>query len=415
MLKDAHGDPLFYGWYIVAAGFLVMAVSIGIVNNCAGLFIKPICADMGFSRQAIGGNQTIISAAQMAMALCSGKIFSRFPVKRVMQLCTITLAASYFSYSMANSLAAFYAISLVVGLSMGGINTVPISLLISNWFYEKRGLAVGVAFMGSGVGGMMFNSLAGVCIEHLGWRPTYQILTGLIVLFIAPAVFWIIRTTPQEMGLHPLGEKFVTGGSVPEDREGMTLAEAKKGVRLWCLCLCAMANSVCLGLLMQNIAPHISDVGYSTTFAANMTAVCMGALAIGKLSLGQLYDKLGARVATTIAGLAALVGLVGCYFAQFPPALALIAAGAGLGCAFGSVAHPIITQIVYGRKDYSAILGVIQASSNAGGIFTFMLSGWAYDTFHSYRPAYLAAIVTISLTTLCYQVIFPRDGKRSRA
>ena len=64
---------IFYGWYIVAAGFLVMFCSIGIVNNCSGLYIKPVCDDMGFSRGAMAMNNTIIAACQMAVAFLAGE------------------------------------------------------------------------------------------------------------------------------------------------------------------------------------------------------------------------------------------------------------------------------------------------------------------------------------------------------
>ena len=95
---------IFYGWYIVAAGFLVMFCSIGIVNNCSGLYIKPVCDDMGFSRGAMGVNMTILSACQMIVALFGGKIFVRFDVRSIMRISSIALAVSYFSYSFVQSL-----------------------------------------------------------------------------------------------------------------------------------------------------------------------------------------------------------------------------------------------------------------------------------------------------------------------
>ena len=88
---------IFYGWVIVAASFLVMFCTIGIVNNCAGLFIKPVCDDMGFSRGGMGVNMTIIAACQMVMALFGGKIFARFDVKTVMRVSSLLLAGGYFA------------------------------------------------------------------------------------------------------------------------------------------------------------------------------------------------------------------------------------------------------------------------------------------------------------------------------
>ena len=108
---------IFYGWYIVAAGFLVMFCSIGIVNNCSGLYIKPVCDDMGFSRGAMGVNMTILSACQMIVALFGGKIFVRFDVRNIMRISSIALAVSYFSYSFVQSLPMYYALSVVLGFA----------------------------------------------------------------------------------------------------------------------------------------------------------------------------------------------------------------------------------------------------------------------------------------------------------
>ena len=194
---------IFYGWFIVAASFMVMFCTIGIVNNCSGLYIKPVCDDMGFSRGAMGVNMTILSICQMLVALFGGKIFVKFDVKKIMRISSILLAVGYFSYSLATSLPVFYLISVVVGFAMGGTTTMPLSLLIGNWFHQRRGFAVGVAFMGSGIGGMLFNSLAGQLITVFGWRATYCTLGIIAFVVLVPVCWLVIRTKPADMGLAP--------------------------------------------------------------------------------------------------------------------------------------------------------------------------------------------------------------------
>lgn len=85
-----------------------------------------------------------------------------------MRLCTVTLVLAYGAYSLCTSLPMFYGCSVVVGLSLGGVTSVPLSLLISNWFHEAPGLAIGVAFMGSGVGGMVFNPIVSSLLQNMG-------------------------------------------------------------------------------------------------------------------------------------------------------------------------------------------------------------------------------------------------------
>lgn len=115
MDRGADGK-VFYGWWIVAACFMTMFCTFGIVYNCNGMFIVPVTEDMGFTRQQMGMNSTIISSMMMIVSLFAGKIFKRFNVKMVMRVGAICLIAGYASYSLAQSLYMFYASSVHVGL-----------------------------------------------------------------------------------------------------------------------------------------------------------------------------------------------------------------------------------------------------------------------------------------------------------
>ena len=117
MDRGADGK-VFYGWWIVAACFMTMFCTFGIVYNCNGMFIVPVTEDMGFTRQQMGMNSTIISSMMMIVSLFAGKIFKRFNVKMVMRVGAICLIAGYASYSLAQSLYMFYASSVLVGLGL---------------------------------------------------------------------------------------------------------------------------------------------------------------------------------------------------------------------------------------------------------------------------------------------------------
>ena len=93
----------FYGWYVVFACFLIMGVSVGLINNSSGVYIKPVCADMGFSRKAMASNSTLIAASSMVVAVFAGKIYARFDVKQVMRFGGLGMALGYMSYSFGRS------------------------------------------------------------------------------------------------------------------------------------------------------------------------------------------------------------------------------------------------------------------------------------------------------------------------
>lgn len=412
MAQTNKGGKLFYGWLIVAGCFGLMATTYGAINNCMGVFIKPVCGDMGFSRAGMGMTQTIMSASLMLMSLVSGRIFARFDVVRVLRVSSVLMAAGYFCFSLSQSLPMFYGAALVTGLAEGAITTVALSLLISNWFHARRGLAVGLAFMGSGVGGMICNPLASWLIDGFGWRTAYQTLAAGVFAIAVPICLFVLRTRPQDKGLRPYGEQETEIDYSQLERRGTLFYEAVRQPQFWTLCLCAAANTICTSGLMQNIAPHISDVGFSPAFAAAAASCGMASLAAGKLALGWLYDKLGAARATAAAQFSAALGLAGGLLAPALPGVGLIIIGVGLGGAFGNVAHPIIAQIVYGDRDFSSIFGMISAFANVGGMLTPVLVGGSYDALGSYKPAFAVMIGLLAAITAAYLWAFRSQAKR---
>lgn len=408
-MSSKYQGKVFYGWWIVAAGFLIMGAAYGIVTNCVGLFVKPVTESMGFTRQAFSMNQTLVSFAMMAIPLLSGKIFSRFNVKTVMRVCTVTLVLAYGAYSLCTSLPMFYGCSLIIGLSLGGVTSVPLSLLVSNWFHERRGLAIGLVFMGSGVGGMVFNPIVSTLLQNVGWRATYQVMAVAVAILVAPMTFFVVKQEPAEMGLTPLGNgRVLSDGPVGD---GMLFRDAKKTPQFYLLCLCTMTASMAGSVLMQNNAPYLTDIGYSVAVGATVTAMCQGSLAVGKMLLGQFYDKLGTRRATFLSNGATILGLCCMLLAGFAPALIPIVLCQGLGCAFGTVAHPIITQAIFGLKDYSTIYGIISAMGSLGGALAPVFAASIYDGTGSYKGAFLAMAAVLAVITLIYSRICPAEKK----
>jgi len=388
---------IFYGWWVVLAGFVIMGLCVGIVSNCSSQFIKPIAEEYGWSRASVSTINTIFSGCYMVMSFMAGKVLNRPDLHRLMKIALFVMCGSYFAYSFCTSLPMFYANTLIVGLAAPLLGVLAFSVVIPNWFVEQRGKAIGLSFMGSGVGGMIFNYLTGQWIIQYGWRNTYRILAVCLFVGLAPFVFKVLRVRPSDMGLEALGAHRAEGMAGEEEEQGgITFKEAVRSSKLWILCLAIAAFNICSYCNMQTISPHLTDVGYSAMFGATMVSLAMGSLAIGKLSLGVLIDKVGAKRATLMSAFSYTLGLAGLLFCKAKFMLPLILIGTCLGTAFGSVAIPIITEGVFGRKDYAAIYGFISGATSLVSTFNPTLANLVFDGVGSYEPCYIAGI-TLSL------------------
>ncbi len=380
---------LHYGWLIVFSCFMIMSLFLCIVMNCPGLFLISVTEEFGISRSQYTLNTTVISVAMMIISMNAGKIFSKFSVKKVMMVASIILPIAYFFFSKATNIYMFYAISAVVGLCMGLCGMVPMSTLITRWFNEKKGLATGLAFTGSGLGGMILQPIIGKLIVNVGWRNTYAILAGLMFVLVVPCTTFILKDYPSDKGLEPVGgavKPDTTGAPVASD--GMTLSEARKKPYFWMFLPLVTLSSAAACSMVQNVSPYVTDLGFDPTVAASLSALSLGVLAGCKVLLGQIYDKKGSLF-TTVMSLTCLVAAAACYASAVNTAF--LYAGiviSGLGIAYTTVGYPINTQSMFGKKDYSAIYGNVASFSSIGTAIGSPITSMIYDATGSYRMAW---------------------------
>jgi len=394
---------IFYGWYVVAACFVLLTGSVGIGWNCLAQFIKPICDDLGYSRPAVAAILTILYGVFLVLCIAAGRIFSVFRQASLMKVGVFLLPLCWVAFSFASSLIWLYVCTAVTTFAIFTIGNVPCSIILNNWFVDKIGFVTGLTFMGGGIGGMLFNSLTGVLLTHFGWRNTFLILAAVIFVIVYPCVFFIIRVDPREMGLTPFGAAAPTadGASADAPTDGYTFAQVSKMPFFWVICGSIILFGIPGNTILQTISPHLTDIGFDLTFAANMTALCMGAMAAGNLALGVINDKFGIKIATLSSTLATALGLLGLYLAKNPVFLVLTAFGTALGSSFGSVSTPVITRTLFGSRDFSSIYGFINACSSCGGMLAPIICNAIFEAAGSYDPAFLVTIgISLAVTAV---------------
>ena len=405
-------EKIHYSWYVVFALCMVIAMTTGVFSNSYGQFIKPVCAGLGITRQQMSVNQTIMAVTSFCFALGWGKISKTVNVNRGMCISALIMPIAVFCYSFAPNLYVYYGITVVFSLSNCFISLMVFSYILGNWFEKNRGTAIGLASMGSGIGGMVMNSFLNYLIITFDWRIMYQILGAMMFVIIVPAIWFVVREKPSDKGKLPYGhDEPAVGDDKPVQKfEGVTLGEAVHLPAFWVVGLVSTVIIMMTSIFTQTLSPHLSDNGYTETFAAAVASVSMAALAFGKVLLGRMFDKFGTRITMTIAYCCVFCGIIGMVFCRSWLSIAGIILGTGLGCSFGAVCLPIVIQKIFGMKDYNSIYGKLNAAVSLGGAFAPMISGWVYDTQGTYTPVYVVAAVLIVIgATLMWNVLPKQD------
>ena len=394
-------SKFFYGWVVVAGILLIQGAAVGILSNTLSTFYVPVSEMLGVSRATFTLYNTFGMVSGLLVAPLWGEFFRNRRFKPYMMAGSIIVTACMFGYSAATNVFHFYAIATVKGIFQGMLTGVPIAKILSNWFIEKRGMATGIALSGSGLAGMIMTPIISRTIEGMGWRAGYRQLGIVFFVITVPVLLFLIRETPEEMGLKPYGYDTAPAptASATGLRSGMTRSQAFRSKTFWCYALGLIFAQFSAMALSGNIINHLTDIGYERAFGARIFSLMMGVLVISKIILGRIYDVAGMKNGTIIITLLLAVSPIVLAFAHIPGVPYLFVVVFGLAHAISSMQLPYMTPRLFGSKDYTRVYGVCQPFMSLGSAFCLPVSNALQARFGSYVPVFymLSAMAVIDL------------------
>ena len=198
-------DRMFHGWYVVMGCSLVALGTSG-TQFSFGVFLQPMTEEFGWSRSTLSLAFGITFMLSGLMRPLAGYLADRYSPKFVALSGVALLGIMLLIVPSVQTLTQLYAVFAVmsIGLTMG---VGPIlTKVISSWFYARRGFTLGLHSSAGSFGALILVPTASVFLILLNWRDAYYFLGGLALLVILPIGLILIRNTPQEMGLEPLGD-----------------------------------------------------------------------------------------------------------------------------------------------------------------------------------------------------------------
>ena len=399
--------PFFYGWVVVFLGFLGVFMMGATTFWAVPVFIGPIEDDTGWSRGLIFGALTtrFIVGAFFGMLLGSFADRRGGPPKLLffgLLIDAICLASLRFVDSS-------WQFILVYGVLGGAGNTgmrLVQSTLVSKWFVLKRSTAIGFSSIGGGMSALIMVPITEALIGSIGWRDTWVVLAGMLLLVMLPMVPLAVRA-PEDLGLLPdNGELPKPGGrqriSAATERS-FTLREATHTVRFWVLMLGIVFGSYSLQTNTIIMKPYFDEIGFASAVSAGALSI-YGFFSIGARFLwGYVSGRFAGRQALIMQSLATAVAVV--LLLQVDGRLFLYAASAYTGLMLGG--FPILGQLLwpeyFGRAHIGSITGLVQFITTLVGAMGPLIAGVVSDQTGSYETALYVLIFT---WLACAAVIF---------
>lgn len=218
-VKNNPSARIFYGWYILAAAFLILFFNSG-ARFAIGVIFKPMISEFGWSRGSISF-AVFLNMAFFALSVSvAGRFYDRYGPKWIIIISTLFLSIGFVSVSGIQSILHFTLLyGVLTGIGLGG-TTVPLfAALMSKWFKRHRGLAISLALSGNCLGQFALVPLITSFVSAQGWRASY-FLMGLVILIVNVfLVLMVIRGDPKELGYRAYGSDATEIGSEESHEE----------------------------------------------------------------------------------------------------------------------------------------------------------------------------------------------------
>lgn len=371
------------GWKLIFASFIgMMAGLTALPFYTYGVFAIPLGIEFGWTRAQSQSALLFQTIGVLAVLPILGWACDRYGVRKIAIGSLLLFAIGFAMMALNNgSIWQYYATAFAFGVAGAGTLPITWTRAINAAFEKNRGLALGLALMGTGATGVIAPAIATWGIENHGWRMAYVFLAAVPAIVGLPVVFFFFK------------EKIVSikdTVSAQTNLTGATFEAAIRDYRFWLIAIGFLIISFGIGGSIQNLFPLFMDVGFTPGQATGFLSVIGLSVIVGRISTGFFLDRFwGPGVAATLMALPAISCLI---LSSGSPSVAMaylstILLGFAAGAEFDIIAY--LASRYFGLKNYGKIYSLLYAAFAIGAALAPGVFGFAYDSLGNYDVVFL--------------------------
>ena len=381
-----------YGWPVLLAASIGISLGMSpLPFYTIGVFAQPLSQEFGWGIDQIMFGLVPFSITTVLSAPLTGYLSARYGVRRVALTSMYFFSLTMMAFSLNNGSTTVYLILWAL-LSIVGAGTLPITFTkaIVRWFQYKRGFALGIALVGTGIGGALAKVYAATLIDLVGWRLAY-VGVGLLPLLVAfPILFLCFRdlddpkAAVRSAGISKMRK--AAGDTIAQ--YGYTFSEAIRDWRFWWLCAIFLPLSFAIGGPIPNLETLLETKGFVRSDTIILASFLGYSVYVGRLVAGFLLDFIWAPLIACVVQFLPAFSMV-LFATSDPTYLDMVIAIVLLGIAAG-VEYDLLAYLVaryFGMKSYARIYGALYAAFGVGAGFGPAVFGYIFKNTGSYDVA----------------------------
>lgn len=406
-LNQSKSKKLATGWLIVIACMLIQAIPFGVASNIQPLFMAYILdpqSGYGFSQ---AGFSLIFTLGTVVSAIASpfvGSMYNKVSVKTMYLAGSILSGGGFLAFSMCKELWQFYLVAGIVQVGTAAISSIGVPLLINGWFDElSKGKAMGLAFAGGSIGNIFLQSMTAFSLANFGISKSY-LMFGALSLAVGIPISILFLRMPKNDGEIVKGKK--KGNDKEENNSdvsvdwGYSLKEVKSLKYFWILALGLFFLGMYVSVLAVQYPAYLKNFLKVDPMIVGMVGSTFALFSLGgNLFGGVIFDKLGITKGLMVAfGLAGTSCLALMNAGSIPMLAPVFAALKGLSVFAYMMGPSLLAGSFFGKKEFGAILGVVQIFFAVGfaagsSIFGLLVDNMGYS---------VAWIFVFAFIVVCY-------------
>ena len=396
-------------WLIVVFMCCLSASSIGLCTNSVGVFYIPVSESLGVLKGTFAMHATLSSLATAVTSLFMSRVMRRYHYKKILIFGILLATGSTVLMAFSHSVWLFYILGIIRGIGVGIYGMVPLTVIITNWFVEKHGIATSIALSFSGLSGAIFSPLLSSWITSYGWHTTYLMMAACIFVLTIPAIVvpWSIH--PQNMKLLPYGYEKTKTAKQTVQKTKLNLIS----ISFLCLCIFTVLHTSITGI-SQHLSGMATSIGLTSTIGATMMSLTMFGNISTKLLIGFISDLLNPVKACMIMIFVNVVSLCFLWNGMLTGnAAVLLVSSFAFGSIYsvGAVGIPLLTRYFFGNENYLSTYSVIGFLTNVGSSSSLTLIGYAYDFTGGYTIVIFIALIFHAVNLIFLMIIRLRYQK----
>ena len=379
----ARSGEIYYGWHIAAVLAITETISYGVAFYAFGVFIKPMEAELGWTRGELSGAFSLLLLVGAVMAYPVGAWVDKHGARWLMTIGSILASLLVIAWSQVTNLTLFYLIFAGLGVCGALVWYEPAFAVIATWFVNRRGAALAVVTFTAGFASTIFLPLSDWLLNQFGWRDAVLILGILVAVTTIPLHALVLRRRPADLGLMPDGGKIDFAGRKSKS-PALSVSDAVHSRFFWVLTLGFALSGLAISAIRVHFIPLLIDRGIDDTTAAAFAGAIGMMQVAGRVVFAPLEARFNSR--TMVIGVCSFL-VIAMFLLLLPSSGFIVVVFIGLfGMTIGAqtLARPAIVADVFGSTSYGRISSVMAIFLTLAATAAPFGAGVMYDRIGNY-------------------------------